>query len=91
MAVGQPMPLYRLLQHQAFEPPQLQAMAYAFENACHDLKLQLKDDRERERVARKVIEIAQRGERDPIRLKEQVLAELSPITEAEDTLNQKRR
>jgi hypothetical protein len=72
------MPLYRLLQHQAFEPAQLQAMAYAFENVCHDLELHpLKDDRERERIARKVIEIAQRGECDPIRLKAQVLAELS--------------
>ena len=76
------MPLYRLLQHQAFEPAQLQAMAYAFENICEHLQLQpLKDDHERERVARKVIEIAQRGERDPIRLKEQVLAELNPISE----------
>ena len=72
------MSLYRLLQNQAFEPPQLQAMVYAFENVCHDLKLRpVEDDGDRERIARKVIEIAQRGERDPIRLKAQVLAELS--------------
>jgi hypothetical protein len=72
------MPIYRLLQQEAaFEPPHVEAMAFAFEAICVERKLRaLNDNDERERIARLVIEIAKRGERDPIRLRDQVLAAL---------------
>jgi hypothetical protein len=71
------MPLYRLLQNQAFDPLQIEAMAYAFEAVCQERKLRpLQDDPQRELVAKKVIELAQRGERDPTRLRDLVLAAL---------------
>lgn len=56
-----------------FEPETTQAMSVAFDQAC--LALELADDaaREREAVAVRIIELARRGERDPIRLSEHVL------------------
>jgi hypothetical protein len=65
------MPLYRLMQNAGFEPVQIEAMAYAFEAICHERKLRpVADDALREVVAQKVIEFAQRGERDPMRLRD---------------------
>jgi len=47
------MPL-RLLQNCAFEPRQIEAMAYAFESACQERKLRpVKDDNLRELVAKR--------------------------------------
>ena len=69
------MPLYRLLQNQAFDPLALQAMAYAFEAVCLELNLDSDKHTQRETVARKVIELAQCGERDPQRLRRAVEAE----------------
>jgi hypothetical protein len=67
------MPLYRLLQNCAFEPRQIEAMAYAFESVCQERKLRpVKDDNLRELVAQKVIDFAQRGVNDPQRLREVV-------------------
>lgn len=68
-------PLYRLLQNSAFEPDHIEAMAAAFEDACRELGLAERTDVLRDTVALKVIELAQRGERDPERLKQQVLSE----------------
>jgi hypothetical protein len=70
------MPLYRLLQNQAFDPAHIEAMAYAFEAACVELRIAGTDDPRREMIAQKVIECAQRGERDPLRLQAMVLADL---------------
>jgi hypothetical protein len=73
------MAIYRLLQHSAFEPEHISAMAVAFEQALADLKLVDRTDPLTELIARKVIEIAQCGERDPIRLREQTVAAFSDV------------
>ncbi len=56
-----------------FEPETTQAMSTAFDHACLALKLADDAAREREAVAVRIIELARRGERDPIRLSEHVL------------------
>jgi hypothetical protein len=43
-------------------------MGVAFDNACRALRLSDRTDRATELVAKKIIELAQRGERDPHRL-----------------------
>ena len=70
------MPLYRLLQNQAFEPEQIDAMAQAFEAICLKLNLAKRDDPLRDVVANKVIEWAKRGEKNPKRLYQLVLADI---------------
>jgi hypothetical protein len=67
-------PLYRLLQNSAFEPAAIEAMSAAFEDVCRDLGLAERTDPLRDLVAKKVIEFAQRGERDPARLRDLTLA-----------------
>ena len=69
------MPLYRLLQNQPFGPEQIEAMACAFEAICHERQLRVgRDDAQRELIAQLVIDYAQRGERDPFKLKHAVEA-----------------
>jgi len=52
----------------AFSPEEIAAMSAAFEDAVDKLKLIDRNEPAAEIVARKIIEIAQRGERDPARL-----------------------
>ena len=68
------MPLYRLLQNCAFEPATIDAMSAAFDDVCRTLGLAELSDPLRDMVAKKVIEFAQRGERDQARLAELTLA-----------------
>jgi len=51
-------------------------MSAAFEQACRKLGLSETDDPLREMVARKVIECAQTGERDQVRLRDCALKAL---------------
>jgi hypothetical protein len=62
------MPLIPLLQHLAFEPERIEVMSAAFEQACHELGLGEAGAPQRELLARKIIECAQTGERDRVRL-----------------------
>jgi hypothetical protein len=71
------MPIYRLLQYGAFEPEHIKAMSVAYEQALVDLKLVGRTDPLTELIAQKVIEFAQRGERDPIRLLQRTVAEIT--------------
>src|SRR5688572_16379149 len=66
-------PLYRLLENGAFEPDAVKAMGIAFEDVCGALGLADTNDALRDLVARKVIELAQQGERDGDRLRELTL------------------
>ncbi len=68
------MPIHRLLENSAFEPDHIEAMAAAFDDLCRELELVQPNDPLREVVARQVIEFARRGERDPAKLKSQVMA-----------------
>jgi len=72
------MPITPFLQGQPFDPDATRAMGVAFDDACRRLGLTDKADRATEIVARKIIEVAQRGERDPIRLADAVLKSFKP-------------
>lgn len=58
----------------AFEPNDIEAMSLACEEVCNYLHIN-GDARARETIAVRVIELAQRGERCPSVLRDQVLAE----------------
>jgi hypothetical protein len=62
-----------LRKQSVFDPEMIEAMSKAFDDACRALKLTDDDAREREAVAVRIIELARRGERDPVRLRERAL------------------
>jgi hypothetical protein len=70
------MPITPFLTGQAFEPEVVDAMSVAFDAACKSLGLRPRSDPASELVAKKIVELAQRGVRDPARLSERVLHEL---------------
>ena len=51
-----------------FDDKAVRAMGAAFEQACHSFRNFAHFDRVRELVAKRIIEAAKNGERDPIRL-----------------------
>jgi hypothetical protein len=57
----------------AFDPEATNAMSAAFDEVCRALKLLETDANGREAVAAQIIELARRGEKDPIRLRDRVL------------------
>jgi hypothetical protein len=68
------MPIYGLIKQEAvFSPEEITAITKAFEAALQGLGLVNRSDLVAETVARKIIELARMGERDPDRLCEQVL------------------
>ena len=67
------MTVYRLFKDRAFEPEAISTMTSAYADVCRVLGLSDHDRHGTNAVAKKVIEFAQRGERDPIRLRESVL------------------
>jgi hypothetical protein len=69
------MPLNRLLAKSVFQPDEVTAMAKAFEATCGILGLS-RDEPKGQLLARKVIECARTGERDPELLRKLVLSEL---------------
>jgi hypothetical protein len=70
------MAIYRLLQFSAFDPDAIERMTAAYEDVLRALRLANRQDPITELVARKIVEVAQLGERDPIRLRERTLREL---------------
>jgi hypothetical protein len=64
-----------LREQPAFDPEMIEAMSTALDEACRALKLSEDATREREVVAVRIIELARRGERDPVRLRDRVLRE----------------
>lgn len=70
------MAVYRLFKNKPFEPDAITAMTSAYTDVCRTLGVNERDHREANAVAKKVIEFAQRGERDPVRLRESVLQAL---------------
>ncbi len=71
------MPIDRLLQNQAFGPDQITLLTTAFEDALSKLQLKDRTDPAAQSLAKKIIELAQQGERDPIRLRDRALQSLS--------------
>ena len=70
------MPIYRLLQQSAFGPEEIDRLATAFEEALRALKLSDRSAPLAETIAKKLIEVAQTGERDPRRLRQRAFAAL---------------
>ena len=78
------MPIYRLFKNEAFEPEEISAMTRTYAEVCRTLGLNDGDAAEsgssrtldRTRVAKTVIEYAQRGARDHNRLRDCVLKAL---------------
>jgi hypothetical protein len=60
----------------AFDPQAVKALAAAYDDACAVLHVVDCADPRATIVAKKIIEHAQQGERDPIRLRDLVLIEL---------------
>jgi hypothetical protein len=61
-------------QDDAFDPDALRAMSIALEEVCRTLQVD-GDQRAREVMAVRIVELARRGERDPQRLRDRVLRE----------------
>lgn len=74
------MAVYRLFKDKAFEPEAIATMTSAYAEVCRALGLHGRDRSEVNAVAKKIIEFAQRGERDPVRLRESVLQALQHQT-----------
>ena len=69
------MPITPYLAHQAFEPEVIETRSAFFIAACEGLHLKVGDDPATRFVAEKVIELAQRGMRDPEELRTMTLKE----------------
>ncbi len=63
------MPIYRLLEREAFAPEDVALMGNVFEDLLQTLGLVDREDPVATLVAQKVIELAQTGVREPIQLK----------------------
>ena len=64
------MAIYRIFRERVFEPEAVICMAKAYESALVALRLSNRQDPFTEIVARKIVEIAELGERDPNRLRD---------------------
>jgi hypothetical protein len=69
------MPIRPFLAGEAFEPEVVSTMALAFEKTCEALNLCPKDDPITRLVAKKIIDLTQRGIRDPDTLSAMALKE----------------
>ena len=72
------MAIYRLLQQTAFSPEDITLLVKAYEECLHALKLPSGVNAQTETVAKAVIEVAQTGVREPVRICERVIARLGP-------------
>jgi hypothetical protein len=70
------MAIYRLLQNSAFAPEDVRRMTAAYEEVLRVLGLANRADPMTEIVAKKIIEIAQTGERDHTQICARTIAEL---------------
>jgi hypothetical protein len=71
------MPMSQFLHGHAFGPDEIEVMTTAFEGALRTVGLVDRTDPATELVARKIIELAQQGERDPVQLSERAVQALS--------------
>jgi hypothetical protein len=69
------MPIHkRLTDKTAFGPAAIEAMSKAFEEACHALQVFAGDEKGREIVATRIIDLARNGLTDPKALRDRVIA-----------------
>jgi hypothetical protein len=60
-----------------FGPDEIKVLTTAYEEVLQALRLKDRTDPATETIAKKIIELAQRGERDPVRLRERAIRCLS--------------
>jgi len=70
------MAIYRLLQHSAFLPEDIEPIVAAYEDCLRILKLTNRSDPLTEIIAKAIIQIAQTGVRDPVQIRELALKQL---------------
>jgi hypothetical protein len=74
------MPIYRLVREEVvFTPEEISTITGAFESALQSLGLVNRSDPLAEIVARTIIDFAKGGERDPDRLRDQVLTTFGQV------------
>ena len=64
------MAINELVKQHAFTPDEIKLLVTAFEEALKESGLVDRDDPATQLVTKRIIEVAQQGERDPIRLRE---------------------
>jgi hypothetical protein len=72
------MAVYRLFKNKPFEPEAITMMSGAYTDVCDALGVNDRDVPALDTVAKTVIEFAQRGVNDRVRLRQRVLEELAP-------------
>jgi hypothetical protein len=70
------MPIYRLLQNLPMGPEEVSRMTTAFEKALRTVGIKDRNDPMAEMIAKKIIEIAQTGVRDPAQISALAIKEL---------------
>jgi hypothetical protein len=70
-------PIRRLLENHVFGPDEITVLTAAFEDTLRTLRLADRADPATEIIAKEIIELAQQGERDPVRLRERAIQFLS--------------
>ena len=70
------MAIYRLLKTLPMGPEEIAVLAEAYEHTLRTLKLVERSDPVTQLIAKKIIEIGQRGERNPQKLSELAIMEL---------------
>ena len=70
-------PIRRLLENHVFGPDEITVLTAAFKDTLRTLRLADRADPATEIIAKKIIELAQQGERDPVRLRERAIQFLS--------------
>lgn len=70
-------PINRLLQKHAFGPDEIKVLTGVFEETLRELRLTDRADPIAEIVAKQIIELAQQGEHEPVRLRELTMRLLS--------------
>jgi hypothetical protein len=67
-------PINDLAKQHAFTPDEIKLFVTAFEEALRELQLKDRSDPATLLVAKRIIELAKQGERDPIRLRDGAVA-----------------
>jgi hypothetical protein len=67
-------PINDLAKQHAFTPDEIKLLVTAFEDALRELQLKDRSDPATLLVAKRIIELAKQGERDPIRLRDGAVA-----------------
>jgi hypothetical protein len=65
-----------LLQYHVFGPDEIKVLTGVFEDTLRELRLADRTDPLTKIIAKKIIDLAQRGESDPVRLREQTVQSL---------------